>query len=187
MNYYGGKDLADAFRTVRKNTLRIADEIPEDQYDFKAAPDTRTVRELLAHIAVSTTIASHVHANRIDDMRKVDFQEFMGKLAAEQAKPRSKAEVIALLEGEGEKFSAFLAGLGDDVLAETVTMMPGMQPPAKSRFEMLLGTKEHEMHHRGQLMLIERILGIVPHLTREFQERMARMAAAQTATSPAGR
>jgi len=31
---------------------------------------------------------------------------------------------------------------------------------------MLLGVKEHEMHHRGQLMLIQRQLGIVPHLTR---------------------
>jgi hypothetical protein len=28
------------------------------------------------------------------------------------------------------------------------------------------------MHHRGQLMLIERLLGIVPHLTRERQARM---------------
>jgi hypothetical protein len=28
-------------------------------------------------------------------------------------------------------------------------------------------------HHRGQLMLIERMLGIVPHLTRQMQERMA--------------
>ena len=27
------------------------------------------------------------------------------------------------------------------------------------------------MHHRGQLMLIERVLGIVPHLTRERQAR----------------
>jgi uncharacterized damage-inducible protein DinB len=36
---------------------------------------------------------------------------------------------------------------------------------------MLLSVKEHEMHHRGQLMLIERILGIVPHLTRRMQER----------------
>jgi hypothetical protein len=31
------------------------------------------------------------------------------------------------------------------------------------------------MHHRAQLMLIERQLGIVPHLTRQFQERMAPM------------
>jgi len=29
------------------------------------------------------------------------------------------------------------------------------------------------MHHRGQLMLIKRMLGIVPHLTRHMQERMA--------------
>ena len=43
----------------------------------------------------------------------------------------------------------------------------------KSRFEMLLGVKEHEMHHRAQLFLIERMIGIVPHLTRARQERMA--------------
>jgi uncharacterized damage-inducible protein DinB len=42
---------------------------------------------------------------------------------------------------------------------------------SKSRFEMLLGTKEHEMHHRAQLTVIERLLGIVPHLTRKRQMR----------------
>jgi uncharacterized damage-inducible protein DinB len=36
---------------------------------------------------------------------------------------------------------------------------------------MLLSVKEHEMHHRGQLMLIERMLGIIPHLTRARQNR----------------
>jgi uncharacterized damage-inducible protein DinB len=34
---------------------------------------------------------------------------------------------------------------------------------------MLLGTKEHEMHHRAQLTVIERLLGVVPHLTRRRQ------------------
>jgi uncharacterized damage-inducible protein DinB len=29
------------------------------------------------------------------------------------------------------------------------------------------------MHHRGQLMLLERMIGVVPHLTRQMQERMA--------------
>jgi uncharacterized damage-inducible protein DinB len=47
---------------------------------------------------------------------------------------------------------------------------------------MLLGAKEHEMHHRGQLMLIERMLGIVPHLTRQMEERWARMQAQAAAT-----
>jgi uncharacterized damage-inducible protein DinB len=52
-------------------------------------------------------------------------------------------------------------------------MRPGMTPAAKSRFEMILSVKEHEMHHRAQLILIERMLGIVPHLTRQMQARMA--------------
>ncbi len=52
-------------------------------------------------------------------------------------------------------------------------MPEGAVPGSKSRLEMLLSVKEHEMHHRGQLMMIERMIGIVPHLTREMQARMA--------------
>ncbi len=46
---------------------------------------------------------------------------------------------------------------------------------------MVLSPKEHEMHHRGQLMTLERMIGLVPHLTRQMQERMAQMAAAAPA------
>ena len=31
----------------------------------------------------------------------------------------------------------------------------------------------HVIHHRGQVMLVQRMLGIVPHLTREREARMA--------------
>jgi len=51
-------------------------------------------------------------------------------------------------------------------LAEPVRQPGG---GSKTRFEMILGTKEHEMHHRAQLTVIERLLGIVPHLTRSRQ------------------
>jgi uncharacterized damage-inducible protein DinB len=43
----------------------------------------------------------------------------------------------------------------------------------------MLAAKEHEMHHRAQLMLVERQLGIVPHVTRQFNERLAQMKAAK--------
>ena len=76
-----------------------------------------------------------------------------------------------------------LEGLSEDFLAEIVQYPQGMVPPTKSRFEMLLAPKEHEMHHRGQLMLVQRLLGMVPPLTRQMEERIAAMkaAAAQTA------
>jgi uncharacterized damage-inducible protein DinB len=102
------------------------------------------------------------------------FQEFV----AEESKPRSKAELIALLESEGNAFASYLESVDDSFLSESVKLPPGAQPPSKTRLEMFLSAKEHEMHHRGQLMLIERMLGIVPHLTRQMQERMAAMTAA---------
>jgi hypothetical protein len=40
------------------------------------------------------------------------------------------------------------------------------------------------MHHRGQLMLIQRMLGQLPHLTRQMQERMAAAAARASHPSP---
>jgi uncharacterized damage-inducible protein DinB len=179
MTYYGSRELAASFRTVRQNTIKIAEEIPEDKYDFRAAPDTRTVGAMLAHIALGTGFQLSVHGNKISDMKQVNFGEMMQKALAEEAKPRTKSEIITLLKEEGEKFASFLEGLDESFLAETVTMPPGMQPATRSRFEGLLGSKEHEMHHRGQLMTMQRMMGLVPHLTRQNQERMAAMMAAQ--------
>ena len=173
MTYYGGKELAASFRTVRGNSIQIAEDIPESQYDFRAAPDCRSIGRTLAHIAIASGFQMHTHSNRIDDLKNVNFPELVQKFGAEEAKPRTKAEIIALLKTEGDTFASFLEGLSESFLAERVTMPPGGQPATKSRFEMLLSPKEHEMHHRGQLMVLERMLGLVPHLTRQFQDRMA--------------
>ena len=181
MTYYGGKDLAAAFRQVRGNTVQIAEEIPEDKYGFKAAPECRSIGQVLAHIALGPGFQTHIQSNRISDTKDVNFPELVQKFGAEEAKPRTKAETVAFLKTEGERFASFLEGLSDAFLAEDVKMPPGMQPPTKTRFEMLLSPKEHEMHHRGQLMLIQRMIGLVPHLTRQMQERMAQMAAAASA------
>jgi uncharacterized damage-inducible protein DinB len=88
-----------------------------------------------------------------------------------------------LLRTEGEQFAAWLETLTPEVLAETVIEPDGKT--AKTRFERLLAAKEHEMHHRAQLMLIERQLGIVPHLTKQFQEVVAQMRSAKAAGSAA--
>jgi uncharacterized damage-inducible protein DinB len=181
MNYYGAKELADSTRTVRKNTLIIAEEINEQHYGFRAAPETRTVAQLLTHIAVLQRIPEQIHSiERRTSLEGFDFPGLMRSIMAEEQRPRSKPQIIALLRDEGERWAKWLESQSDDFLAERVQFPSGMTPPTKTRFEMLLGTKEHEMHHRGQLMLIERMLGIVPHLTRHMQERMA-----TTSTVPA--
>jgi uncharacterized damage-inducible protein DinB len=173
MTYYGGSNLAASFRTVRANTIKIAEDIPENKYSFKAAPDIKSVGALLVHVGLGPTFQSFIHQNKIDDLMKVNFPELVARISAEEAKPRNKAEIVSFLTNDGEKFAAYLESLPEAFLAEQVKMPPQAQPATKSRLEMLMSVKEHEMHHRGQLMLIERVLGIVPHLTRQFQERMA--------------
>ena len=104
-----------------------------------------------------------------------DFFGVMGKLQAEVKVPRSKAQILELLRREGEKYGKVLEGASEAFLAEQVEYPEPMEPRVKSRFEMLTAPKEHEMHHRGQLMVMERMLGITPHLTRQMQERVASM------------
>jgi uncharacterized damage-inducible protein DinB len=182
VNYYSSKELAESFRTVRKNTLTIAQEIPEQNYAFRSAPECRSVGELLAHIALSYNFQYQVHATEHrKTLEGFDFPSLMKRLTAEEKTPRSKAHILELLRESGEEWASFVAGLSEDFLAERVGMPPGMTPPTKSRFEMILSVKEHEMHHRGQLMLIEREIGIVPHMTREMQSRLAAATAAATA------
>jgi uncharacterized damage-inducible protein DinB len=181
MTYYGSKELAASFRTVRNNTSKIAEEIPENKYDFRASPETRTIGQTLVHMALSPSFAYHLHSNKINDIRKANFLELTQKFRAEEAKPRTKVEILALLKSEGERFASFLQGLPDSFLAEPVSMPPGAEPASKTRFEMLLSPKEHEMHHRGQLMMLQRMIGLVPHLTRQMQERRAQSQRAQGA------
>jgi len=179
MKNYGGKELAAAFRTVRKNTIQVAEDIPESKYDFKATPDTRTVAQTLVHIAFGPEFQLHVQENKISDMTKVNFPELFQKISAEESKPRNKADIIALLQAQGDRFASFVEGLPDSFLDEVLAMPPGGAPPTRSRFDMLLSAKEHEMHHRGQLMLLERMVGVVPHLTRQRQAQQAARAQAQ--------
>jgi uncharacterized damage-inducible protein DinB len=178
MTIYGGKNLASAFRTVRNNTIQVAEDIPELQYGHVPASECRSVGHMLTHIAVSPRMWEEVHGKqRVKTLVGFDFLGLGDRVRAEEAKPRTKAEILDLLRNQGEQFVAWLETLTPEFLAEMVTVADGTS--VKTRFEQLLGAKEHEMHHRAQLMLIERQLGIVPHLTRQFQERMAQMRAAK--------
>jgi uncharacterized damage-inducible protein DinB len=174
MLYYGAKELAASARVVRNNTLIIAEEIPEDKYGFKPVSEYRSVGQLLTHIALSYQFQYQFHAvERRKSFDGIDFPSLMARLSAAESEVRTKAQIRDLLQKEGESWAGFIEGLSDTFLSQMVAMPPGSIPTQKSRFEMILSVKEHEMHHRGQLMLMERLLGIVPHLTRERQARMA--------------
>jgi uncharacterized damage-inducible protein DinB len=178
MQFYGGKEMCEAFRTVRRNTLQIARDIPEDKYSFRATDETMSVAEELAHVACATLWAVQAHAvEKKTAITMEDFGAYMARTTEAERALTSKHDIVNALLKNGEEFANALARFTDDELGEWVSFPPPVQPSQKTRFEMLLGVKEHEMHHRAKLMVVERLLGIVPHLTRARQQRQASAAA----------
>jgi len=156
-------------RVVRKNTIAIAEDIPEAQYDYRPAPDSRSVRETLLHMASMTLFDFHIHEEqKRTSMEGFDFRGFFAGLPTNEKCSLPKAEIVAVLRDEGERWCDWVKKLLKARAAEIVTR-GGAGPGGKSRFEMLINSKEHYMHHRAKLMVIERLLGIVPHLTRNRQ------------------
>jgi len=168
MNLYGLKQLAESARTVRKNTILIAEDIPEKDYSYRPTPESRSVAETLVHIAWLSQAARLLQKET--SLEDFDFAGLVRKSEMEEQRPRSKNEIVELLRAEGEGWYQWLESLPETELTEQVPMPGGA---SQSRFELLLGTKEHEMHHRAQLTVIERMLGIVPHLTRNRQATLA--------------
>jgi len=178
MHLYGPKQLADSIRTVRKNTVLIAEDIPEEHYGYRPAAEARSVAETLIHIAMVSRLDRILHEEqRVTTLEGFDFGKLINRSETEEVKAPSKVEIIEWLRTSSESWAQWVEGLPEEILAEQVRQPGG---GSKTRFEMILGTKEHEMHHRAQLTVMERLLGIVPHLTRNRQA--ARVAATKRAS-----
>ena len=131
-------------------------------------------------LTLSASRNYEMHAvNRVTTLEGFDWGAFIEKWKKEEQRLRTKSQILDALRRTGEEWASWLEGLPEDVLSAQVGLAPQATPSSKSRFELLLSTKEHEMHHRAQLMLIQRLLGMVPHLTRE-REKMQTPVRAQT-------
>jgi uncharacterized damage-inducible protein DinB len=163
MSHYGIRQLADGMHAVRQNTILMAGDVPEEQYGFRATPNTRSVAETLVHIAWLWSADHLMHQElRLTTLDGFDFPALLATSSAEERVLRSKAEIIERLRVEGERAVRWVKGLSDDFVAERV-MLPG--GGSVSRFEMILGTKEHELQHRAQLTVLQRLIGIAPRFT----------------------
>src|ERR1700719_5276902 len=93
----------------RRNTIKIAGEIPEEKYGFRPAEGCRSIAETLVHIAVMSRVAEQIHVvEHRSTLVGFDFFGFRDKLQAEVKAPRTKAQIMELLRTEGEKYAKVL-------------------------------------------------------------------------------
>ena len=116
------KEIAESFRTVRKNTIQVAEDIPEDKYSFRATPDTMSVGEMLAHLASTPHWAQQCFfVEKKTQRRDGRLRPLDGRARRAGQGADHQGAIVEALKTNGEEFARQLESATDAQLGAVVT------------------------------------------------------------------
>ncbi len=147
------KVVLDSWNEVGGKLIAMAEDFPEDKYDFKPTPAQRSFAEQLLHAAG----ANYFLTNTV-----------MGKehLAAEDPKRdqyKSKADIVAFVKKSFADGADAIQSKGEKGLTTEVVYYA--QQKARV-LDIAYGLIEHSGEHYGQLVVYYRLAGLVPPESR---------------------
>lgn len=142
------QDLFRYLEEIHQLNLQCLEMIPEKQLDFQPVAEVMSIRLLLYHMYVNQKFYVQSIISR-----QMDVQEYHHWM---QLIPSSKEALRAFMEGVFSETQA----LFEDPYWFTTTL----QTPVGERaaLHLLFGELEHQLHHRGQLYMYMRLLGLTP-------------------------
>ena len=162
--------LIEGWKEVRKGLIEEASQIPDDQFSFRATPDTRSVTELLQHVVESQKMLVGESCRPDTNLMRQSFADHIKEYAAEVTTVQDKNGLLELMRSSMETSEACIRA-GGEQLQEMMRRFDGKE---MTKLDFLTFAVAHEMYHRGQLTVYLRLLGIEPALTRRFKKIFAR-------------
>ncbi|MGH9768576.1 MAG: DinB family protein [Blastocatellia bacterium] len=156
------EEFLSQWRDAREGLIKEAERIPEDKLDFRATAETRNALELLYHVIESERMLVGEICRDDSDLRRL----LTRSPDTEVRVVTTKDAIIALLRSSLASSSEKITRFGAEKLDQPITRFDGQQV---SKMAMLQFTLAHEMYHRGQLTVYQRLLGIEPALTEQFR------------------
>jgi uncharacterized damage-inducible protein DinB len=163
------EEICRQWQEVRNGFIKEVELIPEGQFEFRAAPETRSVIELLHHVIESERVLVGEICREGTNFKR-GFPAMIAEFAGDVKQATTKAAVLELLKSSIAETIERAVGFGDANLAKMMTRFDGGEQP---KYLMLTFTISHEMYHRGQLTVYQRLLGIEPALTQLFKKLTA--------------
>jgi uncharacterized damage-inducible protein DinB len=146
--------VVSQWNEIGRKLIAMAEDFPEDKYDFKPAPAQRTFAEQLLHVSASmyyfTDPAQGQKPRYPDDPKREGL--------------KTKAEVVAFVKKCVEDGAAVIKAKGDKGMSELTT-----DPESKQQLQisdLAYGLVEHSGEHYGQLVVYYRVAGLVPPESR---------------------
>jgi uncharacterized damage-inducible protein DinB len=162
--------LIESWSEVRAGLIKEVSQVPEGQFSFRATPETRSVAELLQHIVEAQKMLVGEACRAETNLMRQSFADHIKEYAPEVAAVTDKNGLLELLRGSMETSEASIRGCGDG-LQQT---MQRFDRKEVSKSDFLNFAIAHEMYHRGQLTVYERLLGVEPALTKDFRKLFAK-------------
>ena len=157
------------WKDVRNGLIEEVEKVPDDQMSFRATPDTRTIAELLQHVVETQKILVGEACRENGSLRRQSFADHGKEYAAGVRDVSDKQGLIELLRSSMEAAETAVIS-STDKWEEPVGGLDG-KPTSKAAF--LTFACSHEMYHRGQLTVYERLLTIEPALTGKLKKLFA--------------
>ncbi|HVS88170.1 MAG TPA: DinB family protein [Candidatus Acidoferrum sp.] len=146
--------VLEAWNDNGRKLIAMAEDFPEDKYEFKPKPEQRSFREQLLHAAD----ANYYFTNPARG-EKSPAEEDPSK-----NKYKTKAEVVAYVKKSFEDGAAIIKAKGDAGIVGTVV------EPFSNQYvrltDLAYGLIEHSGEHYGQLAVYYRVAGLVPPESR---------------------
>ena len=147
--------LLDTWNDVGRKLIAMAEDFPEDKYDFKPVPAQRSFAEQLLHAANANYFFTNPVMGRKmpaeEDPKRADF--------------KTKADIVAFVKKAFEDGAAAIKFKGDKGLNDLVVDPFANQEVRIS--DMAWGQLEHSGEHYGQLVVYYRVSGLVPPESRQ--------------------
>jgi len=145
------KVVLDSWNDVGRKLTTMAEDFPEDKYDFKPTPVQRSFAEQLLHAAGSLYYFTNSVTGQKTPTEDPKREQY-----------KTKADVVAFVKKSVADGAAALQSKGEKGLMQTVVY--GDQ---KARvLDIAYGIIEHSGEHYGQLVVYYRLAGLVPPESR---------------------
>jgi uncharacterized damage-inducible protein DinB len=146
--------VLDSWNDIGRKLIAMAEDFPEDKYDFKPAPSQRSFAEQLLHAAGAnyffTNLALGQKPPAEEDPKRDQY--------------KTKADVVAFVKKSFADGAAAIQAKGDKGMTDLVTDPDSNQQVRVS--DLAYSFVEHSGEHYGQLAVYYRVAGLVPPESR---------------------
>lgn len=164
------EQILGVWKDVRAGLIAEVTRIPAEHFGFEATPECRSVTGIILHIVGTQKFLTGELCRPDTDFKRIPIREIVEKHAAEAHLAGDKEELLASLRSTMEWAETTFREFGEEALKENIETMDGKM---MSKLDFLHFYISHEMYHRGQLTVYERLMQIEPALTVRFKEFLA--------------